>query len=259
MASRRRMLVVAVCVSIGVHLLAAGVIGFLPRFQPRDTEPREQGTVELVMVAKKGLQPKQATPSANREPAPPDTNEMPKSQTMKADIQKEQAPALTSTIVPEPAVTQYGNNPGLLPTEPESPKAVAENSKPDRKQVEVQPTPPQSQKALVFDFEGNGSEANAIANGDQILPAMRDSRFRNRYPDYPIDAAARGEHGAVSVMIHVSENGIASGVDVLESSGFKSLDRAAVDAVQKWRFHPAMKAGLAVPFDMAIQFNFLAN
>ena len=69
----------------------------------------------------------------------------------------------------------------------------------------------------------------------------------------------RGEHGAVVILIHVSETGVATGVDVMETSGVTSLDKAAVDAVRKWHFRPALQEGRAVPFDMRFRFIFDAS
>ena len=68
----------------------------------------------------------------------------------------------------------------------------------------------------------------------------------------------RGDHGAVVVMIHVSEAGVATGADVLESSGVELLDRAAIEAVRRWHFHPAMREGRTIPFDMPFRFIFEA-
>jgi len=123
--------------------------------------------------------------------------------------------------------------------------------------------PPDAQKpaaAPVFNFAGTDSDTTAmVMPSDGILPAMPDDRFRNRPPAYPSDAARRGETGAVLVIIHVAPNGYATGAEVAESSGSASLDKAAVAAVRKWRFRPAMKGGLAVPFDMPFRFVFSDN
>jgi protein TonB len=108
----------------------------------------------------------------------------------------------------------------------------------------------------VFDLEGTDSESNAIVMGGHVLPAMPDDRFRNRPPVYPIEAQIHNEHGSVVVLIHVSENGLATGADVLESSGVEILDQAALTAVRKWHFRPAMKGGQAVPFDYPFRFVF---
>ena len=68
-----------------------------------------------------------------------------------------------------------------------------------------------------------------------------------------------GQHGEVVVLIHVGENGLSSGADVVESSGIAVLDQAAVTAVRKWRFHPAMREGRTIPFDMPFRFVFEAK
>jgi periplasmic protein TonB len=66
----------------------------------------------------------------------------------------------------------------------------------------------------------------------------------------------RAEQGAVILLIHVSQEGLASAVDVLESSGHASLDRAARDAVATWHFLPAVKDGQPIPFDMPMRVTF---
>jgi protein TonB len=95
--------------------------------------------------------------------------------------------------------------------------------------------------------------------GPHILPAEPDDRYRNRPPIYPYAAAQRGEHGEVRLIIHVSANGLAAGADIAESSGIPALDQAALDAVRRWRFKPALRDGQAIPSDMPIRFVFEAN
>jgi protein TonB len=108
----------------------------------------------------------------------------------------------------------------------------------------------------VFDLEGTDSESNAIVMGDHVLPALPDDHFRNRPPIYPMEAQTLGEHGEVVVTIHVGESGLAAGADITESSGFRVLDEAVLTAVRKWHFHPALKDGQAIPFDMPFRFIF---
>jgi len=43
--------------------------------------------------------------------------------------------------------------------------------------------------------------------------------------------------------VWVSAEGQADELAVLQSSGYPNLDRAAVEAVQRWRFKPARRAG----------------
>ena len=124
----------------------------------------------------------------------------------------------------------------------------------------VVPVPQSTEPAkLIFNIGGTDSESSAIAMGDQITPASIDDRARNRPPVYPPDAARRGQKGAVLVLIHVSPDGLAFGADVLQSSGFLALDRAARDAVLVWRFVPAVKNGVPVPFDIPFRIVFDNN
>ena len=43
------------------------------------------------------------------------------------------------------------------------------------------------------------------------------------------------------------------------SSGAASLDRAAIEAARKWRFLPAVKDGVAIPYDFQMNFVFAFN
>jgi len=65
-------------------------------------------------------------------------------------------------------------------------------------------------------------------------------------PDYPRTARLRGEEGEVVLEISVSAAGAVDDVRVVRSSGFPSLDDAAVDAVRAAHFSPATSEGRAV-------------
>ncbi|HEY4043051.1 MAG TPA: energy transducer TonB [Rhodopila sp.] len=240
---RRRLLLLALALSIAAHLTAAFMVVFLPRALPREPKPQAQGAVELLKVEQQGAklsqpdQPQQSLPAA---PQP------------QADTSKQEdtnVPATPPEIAPPPVAE--GDEPPPRPT-----KATPEATSTADQSTAAPQAPPQSQKAPVFDLAGTESESNAVVLGGRVLPAMPDDRFRNRPPIYPREAAARGQQGAVLVLIHVSAAGLATGVDVVESSGVSVLDQAAVSAVRKWHFHPAMQAGRAVPFDMPFRIIF---
>ncbi len=65
-------------------------------------------------------------------------------------------------------------------------------------------------------------------------------------PRYPSDALRNGESGTVLVRIEVDADGEPTAVSVVERSGSRSLDRAAVQAAKRWRFRPAQQNGRAV-------------
>lgn len=70
-------------------------------------------------------------------------------------------------------------------------------------------------------------------------------------PVYPAAALRRGESGEALLRVHVGPDGLPYAVDLVRGSGSRLLDRAATDAVRKWRFRPAMRDGQ--PVDGAVQ------
>lgn len=65
-------------------------------------------------------------------------------------------------------------------------------------------------------------------------------------PEYPRQSLRNGEQGTVMVSAEIGPDGVPSSVEVARSSGSRYLDRAAVDAVRRWRFRPAMADGRAI-------------
>lgn len=64
---------------------------------------------------------------------------------------------------------------------------------------------------------------------------------------YPLPAIKANEEGATTLNIYIDETGKPSKADVVTSSGFADLDKAAQDCVLKaWHFQPATKDGKPV-------------
>jgi protein TonB len=221
-------------ISLGLHAaLLFGLLVWFGRGPPARDAPDKEGAVELVMVESQGSGP----PTAPPEPAP------------------EVAPAAPPEQPPPPADSAEAEEPVPSPLPP----AI---QSPDPVQPSV-PAPPvaappvqQAMRAPEINLPGNDSETNAFVIGDHVVPASIDAKSRNREPIYPLEAVRRAEQGAVMLLIHVSPEGLASGVDVLKSSGHASLDRAARDAVAAWHFLPAVKDGQPIPFDMSMRVTF---
>lgn len=62
-------------------------------------------------------------------------------------------------------------------------------------------------------------------------------------PRYPTRALRRGEQGIVNVRVAIGPDGVPTSVSLASGSGSRDLDRAALDAVRRWRFLPAMEDG----------------
>ncbi len=164
-------------------------------------------------------------------------------------------------LVPEGSTTSLPRAPS--PRETATIPPPPEPIQPEKAQKQDKAIPPASSPepaapppAMTITLSGTDSPSNALAQGEQIIPAAADAVFHNRQPLYPLEALRRGQHGAVVVVIHVAPSGRAAGADVVSSSGHMLLDRAAREAVLTWRFLPAMKGGRAVASDLPMRFIF---
>lgn len=75
-------------------------------------------------------------------------------------------------------------------------------------------------------------------------------------PGYPTRALRRGDSGTVRVRVEVGPDGRPAQVSVAQASGSRDLDRAAVDAVRRWRFHPARRDGEPVTGTVIVPISF---
>jgi len=101
-----------------------------------------------------------------------------------------------------------------------------------------------------LDSIGNGnagleqSETGGTLGGG-ISAVKNDNRYtRARYrdgpkPTIPESARRAGKQGQVFLRVLVNEQGRSAAVEVNRSSGDTALDKAAVEAVERWRFSPA--------------------
>lgn len=87
------------------------------------------------------------------------------------------------------------------------------------------------------------AEASQGNTGRVNLPIASDHVVKPRYPD---SARRERREGKVRLRIEVLASGRVGEVAVSLSSGHADLDRAAIDALRRSRFRPAMRNGAAV-------------
>jgi periplasmic protein TonB len=75
-------------------------------------------------------------------------------------------------------------------------------------------------------------------------------------PEYPPQALRSREEGTVLVRVDVDANGMATNPEVVNRSGSRELDRAAMDAVRRWQFKPALKDGKAIASTVEVPVEF---
>jgi protein TonB len=74
-------------------------------------------------------------------------------------------------------------------------------------------------------------------------------------PEYSEEARKAKYQGTVVLMIVVDDKGMPRSIRVVRPLGL-GLDEKAIEAVQKWRFRPAMKDGHAVNVEATVEVNF---
>ena len=101
------------------------------------------------------------------------------------------------------------------------------------------------------------SDPNATAtNSAQTDPIFDAAYLNNPSPSYPSEAKRRNIQGKVLVEVVVTSEGAAQKVVIVRSSGYESLDEAAVDAVRDWRFVPARKGSKSVQANVIVPVEF---
>lgn len=75
-------------------------------------------------------------------------------------------------------------------------------------------------------------------------------------PEYPAQAFRAHEEGTVVVRVDVDARGKPTNADIARRSGSRELDRAAVDAVRRWQFKPALKDGKAIASTVEVPVEF---
>jgi len=99
-----------------------------------------------------------------------------------------------------------------------------------------------------------GSGGGGSGNGGAALPHPRYAN--NPSPVYPPEARAQGYEGEVLLRVEVLGNGRVGQIEVKKSSGHKVLDQSALMTVKQWKFIPAKKGDIAIPFWVNVPIKF---
>ncbi|WP_226911345.1 energy transducer TonB [Gallaecimonas mangrovi] len=122
--------------------------------------------------------------------------------------------------------------PGIETLAPSRPSAVTPVMSGDPQLLTAQLTPPQP------------TLAKPTFNGSQDGEATPMLRMEPRYPP----AAARdGKEGWVKLRFSINTAGLVDDIHVVDAYPRHLFDRAAIEALRKWRYKPQIKAGKPAP------------
>ena len=155
-------------------------------------------------------------------------------------LQPEQPKPVIEPPPPKPVPEKPKPKPVMIAAETPAP-TVMTAPPPEPIAVEETPPPPAAEVSLPAPI---------------IPPNFVAAYLDNPPPAYPQSSKRLGETGTVLLRVRVSALGRAESVELERSSGYTRLDRAALDAVRKWKFVPAKQGDQAVPAFVLVPLNF---
>jgi protein TonB len=119
--------------------------------------------------------------------------------------------------------------------------------------------PPGAGAAPAWSAAGTGGfdpSGDSAAGSPFFIPAHPQAEI---LPTYPRSARKAGQEGIVRITASIDESGVVVSAEILSSSGHAALDKAALQAVQRAHFQPALQAGRSVPCRLIIPVRFRLN
>ncbi|GAB1423195.1 hypothetical protein MASR2M16_04290 [Thauera terpenica] len=221
---------------VGLVIIAhAAGLALLVQFANRPVLIPELTTISLALIeAEPALTPEPPAPAPSVPPTPP----QPK-------VEKLEPPPPKPQPAPEPIT-----KPSPKPTPKPAPKPKLTQSASALSQTE--PTPEPTPEPTVAPAPVAPAPAVAAAPVREAAPAaLTAARFDAAYlnnpaPAYPMLSRRLREEGEVMLRVLVAADGQPKRIEVRTGSGSERLDRAAEDAVARWRFVPARRGDTAV-------------
>jgi len=165
------------------------------------------------------------------------------------------APAAAASTTPSPATTPPPEPPPAH-DEPNPPAEPAQAAPP----AERPPAPaaPRQQLAVRPPAEIRSHGEHGTSHGIETEMGKQAKLKPVVAPpvEYPRIAIQLREEGTVVLTVAVGADGVPDEISVFQSSGYGSLDQAAVQMMQRWRFAPLMRDGKAVATTTVIPVKF---
>jgi protein TonB len=225
--------------SCALHLALVGVVaGLLPHWvspAPRVLE------VQLV-EPERPMTPREPEPQVAR-PAPPKPTQLPRFIAPKPVSTPPAAP----TATPPPPLAAPPAAAAPAPAEPAVSPAPPPVVSPPRERFAIAATEPSTVSA---ELPAGPKAAPVVALSPAVAKASPDAEITRTAtpsggyqvrPSYPSTARRLGIEGTSLLRVYVAADGRVTEIQVDQSAGHPDLDRAAVDAVRRWKFEPGRR------------------
>ncbi|MCW2337251.1 protein TonB [Sphingobium sp. B2D3A] len=135
-------------------------------------------------------------------------------------------PRAPEVVVPRPQIDIPRIDPPMVAARPDIPVVPVIAPGP--------PAPPRPAAAPI--------SVPSVTNGGDLGTQM----VAGKAPRYPIESRRKREQGVVLLALTVGLDGCVEDIRIARSSGFTRLDKAALDAVKRWRWRPTLRDGQPV-------------
>ncbi|MBH1970924.1 energy transducer TonB [Moraxellaceae bacterium AER2_44_116] len=149
----------------------------------------------------------------------------------------------------KPSVVPPTKTPTVLPVQAApSPKVITQPDVPLSESTALQKSEPVVQ-AVAEPIAPVSTQTPVKEISEEVTPPRSDAaHLSNPAPSYPSMSRRLGEQGRVVLEVYILVNGTVGEIRLKQSSGFKRLDQAAMQAVKKWQYQPAHKGQHAIDF-----------
>jgi periplasmic protein TonB len=226
-------------------ILLVDLIGHAPEPRPVDPpRPAPPRPTPVPPVARQ-IRPPEDVPAPPRPEAPPEMREPRAAPPPRSPEQ----PAL-ETVASDAAPAAQPSGPSRVSDTDAAAAGVAVPS--------ASGEPPITARAPAAPGTTSGPSVAAVPAPSAPEQITQTARRRGGYqvPAYPMAARQVGAEGTTLLRVHVSTDGSVDEVQVQRSAGHPALDRAATEAVRKWRFEPARNGSVAVAVWVVVPFEF---
>jgi len=131
-------------------------------------------------------------------------------------------------------------------------KPAIELSRPTPVVVAIQPAPVQRPSIAVPQPAATQAAPPSVNPAPAPAPSIVDASdlgtrmISGDPPRYPRESRRKREQGTVMLSVTLDTGGRVAEISVAQSSGYRRLDHAALEAVRRWRWAPAQRDGIAV-------------
>lgn len=144
---------------------------------------------------------------------------------------------VVAVFAPPPLIATPALKPAPITTQPEPVQATPSLSNERDTAEPVQPAP-----------------SRTVSAGD-----LSTSMVHAPPPRYPRESRRQREQGTVILRILLDTDGGVAEIGIARSSGHRRLDQAALDAVKKWRWQPAIRQGVPVQVRGSVEIPFVIS